>query len=79
MEWPSAKETLTVKNERGHDVQSLPTAHVLFTIWREAHGGGIGMRITMWCGRTPVKLDHPLAAQRLATGHAYGDAKFGQG
>ena len=32
MEWPSGKELWTKPNERGHDVQSLPNGHVLFTI-----------------------------------------------
>src|SRR5262249_24336166 len=32
MEWPSAKILWKAPNDRGHDVQSLPDGHVLFTI-----------------------------------------------
>ncbi len=78
MEWPSGKELWTVKNERGHDVQSLPNGHVLFTIGAKHTVEELDANhnvVWTYSG----ELDHPLAAQRLANGNTLiGDAKLGR-
>ncbi len=78
MEWPSGKTLWTKPNASGHDVQSLPNGHVLFTInpkklvvelddkhqevWSYSEG-----------------LEHPLAAQRLPNGNTLiSDARLGK-
>jgi hypothetical protein len=78
MEWPSGKTLWTKPNSSGHDVQSLPGGHVLFTInpkktvveldenhqevWSYSEG-----------------LEHPIAAQRLPNGNTLiSDAKLGK-
>jgi acetyl esterase/lipase len=76
--WPSGKVLWTVPNGRGHDIQSLPNGHILFTIGpkhtvveldeshKEVWSYGDG-------------LEHPLAAQRLPNGNTLiGDAKLGR-
>lgn len=78
MEWPSGKVLWTKPNERGHDVQSLPNGHVLFTI------GPKKTVVELGPDHQPVwsyseGLEHPLAAQRLANGNTLiGDAKLGR-
>ena len=78
MEWPSGKELWTKPNERGHDVQSLPNGHVLFTI------GPKKSVVELNANHQPVwtyseGLEHPLAAQRLPNGNTLiGDAKLGR-
>lgn len=78
MEWPSGKELWTKPNTRGHDVQSLPDGHVLFTI-------GNNKTVTeLDANHQPVwsyseGLEHPLSAQRLPNGNTLiGDAKLGR-
>jgi acetyl esterase/lipase len=78
MMWPSGKVLWTRPNGKGHDVQSLPNGHALYTfaprktvievdetgkeVWTYSEG-----------------LEHPLAAQRLANGNTLiGDAKLGR-
>lgn len=78
IEWPSAKVLWTAPNDRGHDVQSLPNGHVLYTrnpakkvqeldekhnvVWEFSDG-----------------VEHPLAAQRLANGNTLiGDTQLGK-
>ena len=78
MEWPSGHELWTKPNERGHDVQSLPDGHVLYTIGPKRPW----LRSTV--KHQPVwtyseGLEHPLAAQRLPNGNTLiGDAKLGR-
>ena len=77
IEWPSARVLWKVPNDHGHDVQSLPNGHVLFTInpqkkvveLDEAHK-------EVWS--YSAGLEHPIAAQRLPNGNTLiGDAKLG--
>jgi len=78
MEWPSGKELWTVKNERGHDVQSLPNGHVLFTIGAKHTVEELDANHNVVWSYSG-ELDHPLAAQRLANGNTLiGDAKLGR-
>ncbi len=78
MEWPGGKELWTKPNTRGHDVQSLPNGHTLFTI------GGQKKIVELDANQQPVweyadGLDHPLAAQRLPNGNTLvGDARAGR-
>ena len=78
MEWPSGKELWTRSNERGHDVQSLPDGHVLYTI------GAKKTVVELDARHEPVwtyseGLEHPIAAQRLANGNTLiSDAKLGR-
>jgi acetyl esterase/lipase len=78
MEWPSGRELWTKPNTRGHDVQSLPNGHTLFTI------GGKKTVVELDARHEPVweyseGLEHPLAAQRLPNGNTLiGDAKLGR-
>jgi acetyl esterase/lipase len=78
MEWPSGKVLWTKPNERGHDVQSLPNGHVLFTI------GAKKTVVELDEKHEPVwtfseGLEHPLSAQRLPNGNTLiGDAKLGR-
>ena len=78
MEWPSGKVLWTKPNERGHDVQSLPSGHVLFTI------GAKKTVVELDDKHEPVwsysdGLEHPLSAQRLPNGNTLiGDARLGR-
>ena len=78
MEWPSGTVLWTKPNTRGHDVQSLPNGHTLFTI------GGEKKVVELDEKQQPVweysdGLDHPLAAQRLPSGNTLiGDARLGR-
>ncbi|MEO8659668.1 MAG: alpha/beta hydrolase fold domain-containing protein [Bryobacteraceae bacterium] len=80
MDWPSGKVHWTVPNEHGHDVQSLPNGHVLYTLNPKK------IIVEMDANHKPVwsygpdeGLEHPLAAQRLANGNTLiGDAKLGR-
>jgi acetyl esterase/lipase len=78
MEWPSGKVLWTKANSRGHDVQSLPNGHTLFTI------GAQKTVVELDEKHEPVwqyseGLEHPLAAQRLPNGNTLiGDAKLGR-
>jgi acetyl esterase/lipase len=78
MDWPSGKIYWSVKNGRGHDVQSLPNGHVLFTIAPEKRVVEIDdKQREVWS--YGEGLEHPLAAQRLANGNTLiGDAKAGK-
>ncbi|MDZ4798694.1 MAG: alpha/beta hydrolase fold domain-containing protein [Bryobacteraceae bacterium] len=78
MEWPSGRELWTKPNTRGHDVQSLPNGHTLFTI------GGQKKVVELDEKQQPVweygdGLEHPLAAQRLPSGNTLiADARAGR-
>lgn len=78
MEWPSGRILWTKANARGHDVQSLPNGHTLFTI------GAKKTVMELDARHEPVwefseGLEHPLAAQRLPNGNTLiGDAKLGR-
>lgn len=78
MDWPSGVEHWTSPNGRGHDVQSLPGGHALFTF------GPKKSVVELDANHQPVwtysdGLEHPLAAQRLANGNTLvGDAKLGR-
>lgn len=78
MDWPTGKELWTKPNTRGHDVQSLPNGHTLFTI------GGEKKIVELDAQHQPVweyseGLDHPLAAERLPNGNTLiGDARQGR-
>jgi acetyl esterase/lipase len=78
MEWPSGKELWTTPNGRGHDVQSLPDGHVLFTFGPKKSVYEIDPeRKVVWS--FSEGLEHPLAAQRLSNGNTLiGDAKLGK-
>ena len=78
MEWPSGHELWTKPNERGHDVQSLPDGHVLYTIGPKKTVVEIdGEHEPVWS--YSEGLEHPLAAQRLPNGNTLiGDAKLGR-
>lgn len=78
MDWPSGKVHWTRKNGRGHDVQSLPNGHVLFTIAPEKRVVELDEKQQeVWSYSTG--LEHPLAAQRLANGNTLiGDARLGK-
>lgn len=68
MLWPSGKELFTLPNERGHDVQSLPGGHILYTIGPKHQVVEVDANHkTVWtcCDG----LQHPLAAQRLPNGN----------
>jgi acetyl esterase/lipase len=80
MEWPSGKVLWTKPNERGHDVQSLPNGHVLFTIGAKKNVVEIDSNHQMvWSYGASDGLEHPLSAQRLANGNTLiGDAKLGR-
>jgi acetyl esterase/lipase len=78
MEWPSGHELWTKPNERGHDVQSLPDGHVLYTIGAKSTVVELdGKHQPVWT--YSEGLEHPLAAQRLPNGNTLiGDAKLGR-
>lgn len=78
MDWPSGKIYWTKKNGRGHDVQSLPNGHVLFTIAPEKRVVELDEKQEeVWS--YGAGLEHPLAAQRLPNGNTLiGDAKLGR-
>lgn len=78
MDWPSGKVYWTKKNGRGHDVQSLPNGHVLFTIAPEKRVVEIDEKQQeVWSYSTG--LEHPLSAQRLPNGNTLiGDARLGK-
>ncbi len=78
MEWPSAKVLWTRPNKRGHDVQSLPDGHVLFTIGPDKRVVELDAnQREVWS--YDQGLEHPLAAQRLASGNTLiGDARAGK-
>lgn len=78
MDWPSGKIYWSHKNGRGHDVQSLPNGHVLFTIAPEKRVVELDEKQQeVWS--YGEGLEHPLSAQRLANGNTLiGDAKLGK-
>jgi len=78
IQWPSAKLLWTVPNDHGHDVQSLPDGHVLFTINPQKKVVEIdATRKEVWS--YTEGLEHPIAAQRLANGNTLiGDARLGK-
>ena len=78
MDWPSGKVYWTKKNGRGHDVQSLPNGHVLFTIAPEKRVVELNEKQEeVWS--YGEGLDHPLSAQRLPNGNTLiGDARAGK-
>jgi acetyl esterase/lipase len=78
MEWPGGKVLWTKPNGRGHDVQSLPNGHALFTVApRKCVVETDDKQAETWtyC----EGLEHPLSAQRLANGNTLiGDARLGK-
>ncbi len=78
MLWPSGRELFTRPNGRGHDAQSLPGGHILYTV------GSKGKVVEVDADGKEVwtfsaGLEHPLAAQRLPSGNTLiGDAKQGR-
>ncbi len=78
MEWPSGRVLWTKPNKRGHDVQSLPGGHALFTIGPDKTVQEVdGQGNVVWSYSDG--LEHPLAAQRLPNGNTLiGDAKLGK-
>ncbi len=78
MDWPSGKIHWTRKNGRGHDVQSLPGGHVLFTIAPEKRVVELDdKQQEVWS--YSEGLEHPLSAQRLPNGNTLiGDARTGR-
>jgi hypothetical protein len=78
IEWPSAKLLWTRPNDHGHDVQSLPNGHVLFTINPQKKVVELDANHNeVWT--YSEGLEHPIAAQRLANGNTLiGDAVLGK-
>ncbi len=78
MMWPSGRELWTLPNDRGHDVQVLPSGGLLFTVGPQkkiVEVDAAGKTIWTCCDG----LEHPLAAQRLDSGLTLiGDAKAGR-
>lgn len=77
IEWPSGRVLWTAPNDHGHDVQSLPNGHVLFTINPQKKVVELdAAHKEVWS--YSEGLEHPIAAQRLANGNTLiGDAKLG--
>jgi acetyl esterase/lipase len=78
IEWPSARVLWKVPNDHGHDVQSLPQGHVLFTINPQKKVVEIDRdHKEVW--NYSEGLEHPIAAQRLANGNTLiSDARLGK-
>lgn len=76
--WPSGQELWRVSNARGHDVQSLPNGHVLFSMNPKGKVIEIDEKHQqVW--ECCQGLEHPLAAQRLPNGNTLiGDARQGR-
>ena len=78
IEWPSGKLLWKAPNDHGHDVQSLPNGHVLFTINPQKKV------VELDADHKPVwtfseGLEHPIAAQRLPGGNTLiSDARLGK-
>jgi acetyl esterase/lipase len=80
LSWPSGKVLWRVPNQNGHDVQGLPSGHVLFTVGKAHKVVEIDQdRRVVWEYGAAESLEHPLAAQRLSNGNTLiGDAKLGK-
>lgn len=78
IEWPSGRLLWKVPNDHGHDVQSLPDGHVLFTINPQKKVVELDRdHKEVWT--YSENLEHPIAAQRLANGNTLiGDARLGK-
>jgi acetyl esterase/lipase len=78
MEWPSGRTLWTKPNSSGHDVQSLPDGHVLFTINPKKTVVELDAKHEeVWS--YSEGLEHPIAAQRLPNGNTLiSDAKLGK-
>jgi acetyl esterase/lipase len=78
MEWPSGRTLWTKPNSSGHDVQSLPNGHVLFTINPKKTVVELdAQHQEVWS--YSEGLEHPIAAQRLPNGNTLiSDAKLGK-
>jgi hypothetical protein len=78
IEWPSGRLLWKAPNDHGHDVQSLPDGHVLFTINPQKKVVELDRdHKEVWT--YSEGLEHPLAAQRLANGNTLiGDARLGK-
>src|SRR5262245_9459115 len=78
IEWPSARVLWKAPNDRGHDVQSLPDGHVLFTINPQKKVVELDKdHREIWS--YSEGLEHPIAAQRLTNGNTLiGDARLGK-
>lgn len=78
IEWPSGRLLWKAPNDHGHDVQSLPNGHVLFTINPQKKVVELdGDHKEVWS--YSEGLEHPIAAQRLPNGNTLiSDAKLGK-
>lgn len=78
IEWPSGKVLWKAANDHGHDVQSLPNRHVLFTINPQKKVVELdGEHKEVWT--YAEGLEHPIAAQRLGNGNTLiSDARLGK-
>jgi acetyl esterase/lipase len=78
IEWPSGKLLWKAPNDHGHDVQSLPNGHVLFTVNPQKKVVEIdGNHKEVWT--YSEGLEHPIAAQRLSNGNTLiSDARLGK-
>jgi dienelactone hydrolase len=78
MDWPSGKILWKHPNGRGHDVQSLPNGHVLFTYGPQKRIVELDAnRQEVWS--YAEGLEHPLSAHRLPDGNTLiGDARLGR-
>ena len=78
IEWPSGNVLWKMPNDHGHDVQTLPDGHVLFTINPQKKVVELdGAHNEVWT--YSEGLEHPIAAQRLPGGNTLiSDAKLGK-
>uniref|UniRef100_Q02A51 Alpha/beta hydrolase fold-3 domain protein n=1 Tax=Solibacter usitatus (strain Ellin6076) TaxID=234267 RepID=Q02A51_SOLUE len=78
IEWPSGNVLWSAPNDHGHDVQSLPEGHVLFTINPRKRVVELdSAHHEVWSYNEA--LEHPIAAQRLDNGNTLiSDAKLGK-
>ncbi len=79
MLWPSGRELWTRSNSRGHDVQLLDSGNVLYTAGAQHKVAEFDPRTGKEVWTCCQGLDHPLAAQRLASGNTLiADARAGR-
>ena len=80
LDWPSGNVNWRVPNQRGHDVQSLPGGHVLYSIGAQRKVIEIdGQHREVWSYGPNEGLEHPISAQRLDNGNTLiNDARKGE-
>ncbi len=80
IDWPSGKVHWRVPNQRGHDVQSLPNGHVLYSIGNARKVIEIdAQQREVWSYGANEGLEHPISAERLENGNTLiHDARKGE-